>query len=269
MSDAKVITSLTNATVKLLASLRQEKFRQEHNLFLIEGARTLNDALRTGATPQILAYREDIGSQADVRALADACVQAGGRVIAVSEEILCKITQKENPQTVVAAYPITRRDFSAVEAQAGCVFIALDRIRDPGNLGTIIRTADAVGAAGVLLIGACCDAYAPECTRASTGSIFHVPIFAGTEQSFIELAVKWPGHVIGTDTAVSIDYRQTNYQKPSLIVMGTEQSGLSDAIAKACRLMVRIPMQGRAESLNVAVAASLMLYAVREGLAKN
>jgi len=267
MSDAKVITSLTNATVKLLASLRLEKFRQEHDLFLMEGVRTLTDAQHAGAIPHILAYREDVGSQANVRELANACAQAGGSVIAVSEEILCKITQKENPQTLIGAYPIQRRDIAEIDAQVGRVFIALDRIRDPGNLGTIIRTADAVGAAGVLLIGSCCDVYTPECTRASTGSIFHIPIFAGTEQRFLELVGTWPGLVIGTATTARIDYRQAPYQKPSLIVMGTEQSGLSDVIAKACRLMVRIPMHGRAESLNVAVASSLMLYAVHDGLA--
>lgn len=266
MSDPSTITSLANATVKLLASLRLEKFRDESQLFLMEGARTLRDAQRAGTLPQILAYRDDHAHNADVRAVAEACRQSGGTVVAVTEDVLRKITQKENPQPVVAAYAIGRQPFSMVEAQAGDLFIALDRIRDPGNLGTIIRTADAAGAAGVMLIGPCCDAYAPESTRASTGSIFHVPVFEGSEQEFVDLARKWPGSVIGTAANARAEYRQTAYDMPSLIVMGTEQSGMSEAVARACRTLVRIPMHGRAESLNLAVASALMLYGVRETL---
>ncbi len=266
MSESSTITSLANTTVKLLTSLRLEKFRHENNLFLMEGVRTLRDAQRAGSIPQVLAHRDDQTTSADVRACADACRQAGGTVIAVTEDILCKITQKDNPQPVVAAYAMSRRTFSQVKQQAGDLFIALDRIRDPGNLGTVIRTADAAGAAGVMLIGPCCDAYAPETTRASTGSIFHVPIFEGNEQEFVNLARKWRGSVTGTTTSGRAEYRQATYETPSLIVMGTEQSGLSDAVAQACRTLVRIPMHGRAESLNLAVASALMLYGVRETL---
>jgi TrmH family RNA methyltransferase len=266
MSDPSPITSLTNTTVKLLAGLRLEKFRKQHDLFLMEGARTLRDAQRAGAIPHILAYRDDQTTSTDVRALADACRQSGGSVIAVTEDVLRKITQKDNSQPVIAAFTIRRHPLSMIEPQSGDLFIALDRIRDPGNLGTIIRTADAVGAAGVMLIGPCCDAYAPEATRASTGSIFHVPVFEGSEQEFVDLARKWPGSVIGTATSGRAEYRQTAYATPSLIVMGTEQSGMSEAVARACRTLVRIPMHGRAESLNLAVASALMLFGVRESL---
>jgi TrmH family RNA methyltransferase len=258
---SSVITSLTNATVKLLAGLRLQKHREEHGLFLMEGLRTAQDAARAGAVPKILAVRSDQTAEKEVQALVSACHAAGGRTLTVTSEILAKITQKDNPQGVVGAYAIPSRSLS--DLKPGLV-VALERVRDPGNLGTVIRTADAVGAAGVVLIGPSCDAYSIEATRAGTGSIFHVPVYACREDEFIALAKKWPGEVVGTAMTAKDVYRGAAYKKPALIVMGTEQSGLSDKIAKACTRMVRIPMPGRAESLNLSVAAALMLYAAAE-----
>ncbi len=259
-SQLSIITSLTNSTVKQLTSLRLEKFRHEHELFLVEGVRMVRDAQRAGRVPKILAVHHDQSHQPEAVSLMKGCET----VISVTEEILTKITSKENPQLVVAAYEIKRQPLSSINPQAGDLFIALDRVRDPGNLGSVIRSADAAGAAGVVLIGASCDPYAPEAIRASTGSIFHVPVFEGTEADFIAVARKWPGSVVGTAAAGRVEYRNVKYEAPSLIVMGTEQSGMSAAIERACTTVVRIPIHGRAESLNLAAAAALMLYGARE-----
>ncbi|MBL8629321.1 MAG: RNA methyltransferase [Rhodospirillaceae bacterium] len=258
-----LITSLGNATVKLLASLRQEKYRHEHGLFLTEGARTAEDALAAGAAPRIVAAIDGKVSEP----LRESCLKAGGMVIAVTPEVMAKITQRENPQAVAAAFPTSRASFDKIAPSTGDVFVALDRVRDPGNLGTIIRTAHAVGACGVLLVGPSCDPYATESVRATTGSIFHVPIYEGSEADFLALLKRWPGSVVGAAASGSSHYRKTTYTKPVLAVMGTEQSGLSPAITKACNTIVHIPMHGTAESLNVSVATGVLLYGIRDGLA--
>ncbi|MSO96592.1 MAG: RNA methyltransferase [Rhodospirillaceae bacterium] len=261
------ITSLSNATVKLLASLRMEKFRAEHDLFLIEGARTALDALKAGAVPKILAYQAAAADAAVVDTLSSACRKAGGTCIAVNTEVMGKITNKDNPQSIAAAYTIQYRAFDELRPTSGDLFLALDRVRDPGNLGAIIRTTDAVGASGILLIGASCDPYAVECVRATTGSIFRVPAYSGSQEQFVALAQRWPGAVIGTSATGSDHYRKINLKTPVLAVLGTEQSGMSNAVERACQKVVHIPMYGGAESLNIAVAAGVLLYGIRETLA--
>jgi TrmH family RNA methyltransferase len=257
------ITSLNNTTVKLLASLRLEKYRSEHGLFLVEGQRIIDEARAAGAVPRILAY---IDENPSVRAARQSCLDSKGNVMAVTRDVMSKITNKDNPQNIVAAFPTARRSFSDLKAKSGDVFVALDRIRDPGNLGTIIRTAHAVNAAGVLMVGPSCDPYAFESVRATTGSIFNVPLFAGDEAAFLALLQSWPGSVVGAAAGGPQHYRKAVYSAPVIAVMGTEQSGLSPAIQAACRELVHIPMYGTAESLNVSVAAGILLYGIRDAL---
>jgi TrmH family RNA methyltransferase len=143
------------------------------------------------------------------------------------------------------------------------VWVALEGVRDPGNLGTIIRTADAVGAAGVMLIGNCCDPYAHEAVRASMGSIFEVALARVSAEQFLASAKTWPGDIVGTHLEAREDFRNVAYRAPALLVMGSEGPGLSPPAAKACTRLVKIPMAGRLDSLNLAVATALMLYEMR------
>jgi len=141
--------------------------------------------------------------------------------------------------------------------------VALEAIRDPGNLGTIIRTADGVGANGVILIGTSCDPYAREAVRASMGSIFNVAIVRMRHERFLAWARAWEGDKIGTYLAAHEDFRAMVYREPTLLVMGSEGPGLSPAVAAACSRLVKIPMAGSLDSLNLAVATALMLYEIR------
>ena len=136
-------------------------------------------------------------------------------------------------------------------------------MRDPGNLGTIIRTADAVGAKGVILIGQSCDPYAHECVRATMGSIFAVPLVKMTREAFLGWRAGWSGDVVGTLLEAKEDFRKAAYRAPVLLVMGSEGPGLSEPIASACTRRVKIPMAGALNSLNLAVATGLMLYQLR------
>lgn len=259
----KAITSAANPTVKLLAGLRLRKYREESGLFLVEGARTALDGLRCGAVPEILAY-SNAASPRDVKTLRDACLAKGGLCIEVTEKILAKIARKDNPQALAAAYACNVRPLKDLRPGQGGIYVALDRVRDPGNLGTIIRTADAIAAQGLILVGECCDPYSTESVRAGMGSIFSVPIFAGDEASFVDLARRWPGTVAGAAASAAAHYRSAQYSGAVLAVLGTEQSGMSDNVAKACKLKVRIPIFGQPESLNLAVACGILLYGIKE-----
>jgi TrmH family RNA methyltransferase len=139
----------------------------------------------------------------------------------------------------------------------------LEDIRDPGNLGTIVRTADAAGCAGIILVGTCCDPYAQESIRATMGSIFAVPLVKMERAAFLAFASAWPGDVIATHLESTEDYRAANYRGPELLVMGSEGPGLSDEAAAVATRRVKIPMAGRLDSLNLAIATALMLYQIR------
>jgi RNA methyltransferase, TrmH family len=136
-------------------------------------------------------------------------------------------------------------------------------VRDPGNLGTIIRTIDAVGAAGVILVGTCCDPYSVEAIRATMGSIFSVPLVKMERAGFLDLVKTWPGDVVATHLDATEDFRKAAYNGPELIVMGGEGPGLSVELAEASTRRVKIPMAGNLDSLNLAIATALTLYQVR------
>jgi TrmH family RNA methyltransferase len=156
-----------------------------------------------------------------------------------------------------------------VRPRAGETWVALDRVRDPGNLGTIIRTADAAGASGVILIGETTDPFALETVRATMGSIFALPVVRTSAADFL----KWQRHagstVVATHLKGAIDYRKPDFSsKPVVLLMGNEQAGLPDDLAEAADVRVRIPQQGRADSLNLAVATGIMLFEARRHLLK-
>jgi TrmH family RNA methyltransferase len=260
----RVVTSLTNPLVKELRGLHARKERRESGLFLAEGARTVVEALDNGRAPEVLVYHQSGRDRAVVRNLRRACLNAGGTCLEVDDDVLAKITRKDNPQAVVAAFRWTSRGFDTIDPAAGRVFVALDRVRDPGNLGTIIRTADAVGASGVLLIGETCDPSSVEAVRASMGSIFAVPVYEGSEDDFAALAARWPGAIVGTALHATTHYRRAALREPVLVVMGNEQAGITDRIGGLCTDLVRIPMAGRADSLNLAIATAVMLYGLAE-----
>ena len=179
--------------------------------------------------------------------------------------MLEKLASKENPQTMLAVFRqrwSTAPEPAAVPGEA--VWLALEEVRDPGNLGTIIRTTDAVGGAGIVLIGASCDPYSREAVRASMGSIFAVPLVRMTREEFTGWRAGWPGDVVGTAPKAPDDFRRVSYRGPSLLLMGSEGPGLSAELGETCTRLVRIPMAGLLDSLNLAVATALVLYRLRE-----
>ena len=258
------VTSLANPLVKDIRALHLKKHRDETGLFIAEGQKLARDAVDGGWPVHTLAYAAKLSGEPSIGALAAATKASGGTVLEVSAPVLEKIARRDNPQNVVGVF----RQRFAPEASVGRdgIWVALDRVRDPGNLGTIVRTADAAGLAGVALVGASCDPFALEAVRATMGSVFHVPIAKLSEAALIAQAKRQGARLVGTHlTAGAVDYREADYTPPLILLMGNEQQGLTETLTAACDEIVRIPMRGRADSLNLAVSTGLMIYEALRG----
>ena len=262
MSESRQITSLTNPTVKAVRALHMRKEREESGLFLAEGLKIVVEALDLGHAPRILMYGPDAASHPQLQRAVQATQAANGEVIEVGRDVLEKVSKRDNPQAVVAVFPQIYTPLSDITPQAAPCWVALQAVRDPGNLGTIVRTADSAGCGGVILVGDCTDPYSVEAVRATMGSVFAIKIAKATVEEFLDWRKTWPGSVVGTLLSATTDYRQADYKTPALILMGNEQQGLPPDLAAACDVNVKIPMRGRADSLNLAVATGIMIYTV-------
>ncbi|HET7717487.1 MAG TPA: RNA methyltransferase [Bauldia sp.] len=261
------ITSLANPIVKEIRGLALAKNRRASRLFVAEGLKLVADALDGTWRLRHLVHAARVANEGLVERISTISVARGANVISVSEPVLEKIARRENPQTVIGVFEQKLTRIGDIRPGPGDVYVALEAVRDPGNLGTIIRTVDAVGGKGVILVGDTVDPFSVEAVRATMGSIFHVPLTRATHAEFDALRARWPnpGAVVGTHLAATIDYRKADYRLPVLLVMGGEQAGLTPALAAACGTLVRIPMAGRADSLNLAVATGVMLYEAMRG----
>jgi TrmH family RNA methyltransferase len=251
----RVITSLANDTVKAVRALHLRKARDESGLFLAEGLKIVAEAVELGYAPRILLH----GPKAADAPLFRRAQAVANETIEVTPAILAKISRRENPQMVLGVFE--QRYASLEDLGPTSVLLGLEAVRDPGNLGTIVRTADAAGCGAVILIGDCCDPYSVEAVRATMGSIFAVAIARTSVEAFLAWRPAWPGSVVGALLTATEDFRGPVYRSPSLILLGNEQAGLSAELAECCDVRVKIPMRGRADSLNLAVAAGLMVYA--------
>ena len=261
----KNITSLANPIVKDIRGLALSKNRKASGLFVAEGLKLVADAVEAGWSLRTLVHAANVSDQPLVRRLATSAHARGGDVISVSEAVLAKISRRDNPQTVLGVFEQRLLPGATIKPKAGDVWVSLEAIRDPGNLGTIVRTADAVGASGVILVGDTVDPFSAEAVRATMGSIFAVPLARVSKAEFLGLVRGWRGTVVGTHLSATVDYRKPDYATPVLLVMGGEQAGLTDEVAAVCKTLVKIPMAGRADSLNLAVATAVLLFEIRRG----
>lgn len=260
----KEVTSLANPLVKDIKALALKKFRDQQNAFMAEGLKLVIDALDLGWSIRTLIFAKSGKGNAAVEKVAARTVAHGGDVLEVSEKVLSAITRRDNPQMVVGVFTQKLMTLRDINPSGLDVWVALDRVRDPGNLGTVMRTVDAVGAKGVILVGDTTDPFSLETVRATMGSVFSVPVAKASEDAFLTWLKGFRGLVVGTHLKGAVDYRTIDYgKKPVLLVMGNEQQGLPDRIAEACQSLARIPQEGRADSLNLAVATGVMLFEIR------
>lgn len=258
------LTGLQNPMVKAAAELKQKKYRQQQGLFLAEGLRTVEEAVRYGAVQSIFytAIEDD-----RTRAVLEEAAAKQIKLVCVSDKVLKKIADTETSQGIIAVCEMRSKrldDFLA----SGKMLLVLDRVTDPGNIGTMLRTADAAGVGGLLLLQGCADIYAPKTVRASMGSLFHLPVLSGLSEELLVQAARKAGYELlvtcldGADNLYKADL-----QGRLAFVMGNEANGVSPALLAAADKRVFIPMQGRAESLNVAMAAGIVMFeALRQKL---
>ena len=262
--QVKEVTSLANPLVKDIKALALKKFRDRENAFIAEGLKLVIDAIDLGWSIRTLVFAKSARGNPTVEKAAARTVATGGTVLEVSEKVLTAITRRDNPQAVVGVFSQKFLPLKDIHPARADVWVALDRVRDPGNLGTVIRTVDAVGAKGVILVGETTDPFSLETVRATMGSIFAVPVAKTSQDGFLAWRKGFPGLVAGTHLKGAVDYRTVDFgRQPVLLLMGNEQQGLTDDLAESCDRLLRIPQAGRADSLNLAVATGIMLFEIR------
>ncbi|SEU20671.1 RNA methyltransferase [Paenibacillus sp. NFR01] len=252
------ILSPQNARVKEWAGLQEKKHRDRSGQYIIEGIHLVQEALLSGAEVEILAYDLDKGMPAELREHLQA-VQ-GMEVIGVSAAVIAKCSSTGTPQPVFAVARKARPDAAAILAKQGSFAIVLDGVQDPGNVGTIIRSADAAGADGVILGQGCADLYNPKTLRSTMGSVFHLPVVEGDLRQLLPEARERGVQLVstslaGTDSCYTHDFRGSQW-----LLIGSEGQGISAETAAMVDKSIIIPMAGKAESLNAAMAATILLF---------
>ena len=255
------ITAFSNPLVKRVRGLRDKKNRRAEGLFMAEGLRILTEARETGRLPQMLFY--GAGTRHPLLDALIAEVEAkGGDVVETNADILHKLSGKDNPQTVLGVYEAFETGLASIDRNAAPIWIVAQALRDPGNLGTILRTGDAVGAGGLILVDDCVDPFSVEAVRASMGALFTQRLAAASWADFVAWLRSGRGQLVGTSLKASQDYQAARYAAPTFILVGNEAQGLPESYEAECDLLVKIPMRGKADSLNAAVATAVMAYEV-------
>lgn len=258
------ISSQENPRIKLTAALRQKKQRDETGLFLIEGIHLVEEAMIAGwGIEHVFVCREHYTAE-QFADLTNQLRSLDEKIITVSAAVFKKVAETESPQGILA---VVRQRQPELQSEAHGnghsgrpVWVVLDAVQDPGNVGTIVRTADAAGATGVILTPGCADLYAGKTVRASMGSIFHIPIYKASIQQCLGYfsAEKIPVYVADANSAVN--YNEFDLTAACAVVFGNEGAGVGDAFRQRAAAAIRIPIIGKAESLNVASAAAVILF---------
>lgn len=256
----RTITGYSNPLVKFLRSLREKKHRKLERRFLAEGLRLLTDARESGKVPEILVMATGREPHPLLDALERAVEAAGGEIVEMDVDILAKVTGKDNPQAVAGVFAEFDTRLTTIDRSAAPIWLVAQALRDPGNLGTMLRTGDAVGAGGLILLDDCADPFSVEAVRASMGAIFTQRLATARWEEFIGWLRDGEGQLVAASLRDSTDYRRAPYAAPCFLMVGNESQGLPAAYEQACDLRVTIPMLGRADSLNAAVAGAVLAY---------
>ena len=260
------ITGFSNPNVKYLRSLREKKHRKAAGKFLAEGLRLLTDARECGHVPEMLVMAKGRDLHPLLDELEGAVAQAGGEVIETTPDILSKITGKANPQAVAGVFAEFDTSLSALDRNTAPIWLVAQELRDPGNLGTMLRTGDAVGAGGLILLDDCTDPFSVEAVRASMGAIFTQRIARARWEEFLPWLRSGEGQLVAASLRDAVPYRDAPYAAPCFILVGNESQGLPESYEAACDLRVTMPMKGRADSLNAAMAGAVLAYEVLASL---
>lgn len=254
------ITSLQNEKVKQVVRLRRRAHRDEQGLLIVEGERELQRALENNRRPISLFYCRDFFAGENEAALVNQCRAAGAEIISCAPRVFAKMAYREKPEGLLAIVPQIKLSLADLKLAPEPLLIVAEAIEKPGNLGTILRSADAAGADAVIVCDHCTDINNPNVVRASIGAIFTVPVV----ETSSEEAVKWLHEnkiqILAASPHARLVYTQADLRHGTAIIVGAEQHGLSAEWIKAADLQVRIPMRGQLDSLNVAAATTILLF---------
>lgn len=261
MSDFEpVITSMRNEHIVEARKLGQRKHRQRQNQFLVEGAALLQMALDAGARPVRVFYCAEslVGSQ--IGSLLARFRHSGARIAAVSTRVMAALCEREEIEGIVATFELLETNLDSLTLPEPALIIVLDRLQDPGNVGTLIRTADAVGAAAVVLVEPCADPFDRKTVRGSMGSLFSVPIVRANDASILARLRELGLRIVGADVHTGIAWGKGILNGSVALILGNEARGQSDDVRAYIEANARLPIAGQAESLNVAVAGGVLMY---------
>lgn len=256
-----VITSTANRHIVEARKLRQRKHREEQGLFLVEGLQLLHMALGAGLTPGPVFFCPEQFAGAQAPALIERLQAAGGQLLRVSPQVMDTLSDRDGPQGIVAAFHTVRTPLTALGSTGKGLVLVLDRPQDPGNLGGLIRTADAVGAAGVVILEPAVDLFDPRTIRASMGSLFNLPVVLTPDAPAALRHLAGQGlALVGASEHAGEPWGDTALAGPCALVLGNEARGLADDVTPHISRWVSLPMRGKAESLNVSVAGGVLMY---------
>lgn len=261
-TEPRHITGFSNPSVKYLRSLRDKKHRKRSGQFLVEGLRLLTDARRNGFIPKIVALSETREPHPLLSELIDTSAAAGADIITTTPDILARITGKNNPQAVIGAFDCFDISLANIERSSSPIWLVAQAMRDPGNLGTMLRTADGVGAGGLILIDDSADPFSAEAVRASMGAIFTKQLAQTRWEEFLPWLRSSDAQLVAASLRDSVSYRDAAYSAPCFIMVGNESQGLPESYEDAADIRVRLPMHGAADSLNASVAGAVLAYEV-------
>jgi RNA methyltransferase, TrmH family len=256
------ITSPANLRVKSIRKLRERKERQQTGLFFIEGLRIVTEAVQMGAGIEYLVTSPELLVSSFGRELMAAEAVKELTRVEVSPEVFELISLKDGPQGIGAVVRQSWQTLDEINLADGALWVALDSVADPGNLGTILRTCDAVGANGIILLDNATDPYDPTAIRASMGAVFSQKLAKASTEQFITWVKQNKYALIGASDAAQNDYHLFTFPDPCILLMGSERQGMQKGQQEACDHLVSIPMVGRSDSLNLAVATAVILYEI-------
>ncbi len=256
------ISSIHNARIKQIRALRSRRVREQTGLFFVEGLRVVAEAVQLGAGIELLVITPELLASQLGRDIVASQQRAGVPCLEVTPEVLESLGAKAVGPGIGAVVRQRWESLDHIHLADGRCWVALDTVQYPGNLGTILRTSDAAGGAGVILLGQTTDPHDPAATRASMGAIFSQRLVRTSLDQFVAWKHRHNALVVGTSPAASTDYRAVPYRPPLVLLMGSEAWGLSPEMQALCDVMVKIPMVGRSDSLNLAVATGVMLYEI-------
>ena len=256
------VTSCNNAKVKWVRSLRNRKDREQSGLCFVEGLHLARAAVANGIPLELLVLCWERVTIASAHEFIHLQRSSGVPLLEVTAEVFDSLAAKENGQGIGI---VARQRWNTLEQfsqQMSRCWVALEGVQYPGNLGTILRTADAVGCSGVLLLDNATDPYDPASARASMGAVFAQPLVRARSSEFQDWVARHHLCVVGATPSAPQDYRNTTYPLPLVLLMGRERGGLSPELASLCECTVRIPMVGQCDSLNLAVSTGVLLYGI-------